>query len=211
MNRIVVGTAPSPNLWNTQSRWEKNGVKKSRWQLMNWFFLPELALLQTLTTGLEGDRSHSIVFVFLMKRIFNTEYSLTSKSRSRYPTKGLIGKWTQLVQGRRRSTRSMFQEEVRRPYYEDQKRRETEEDDNHDFGLEVLWFPQDCEPYGGDIRRRQADREEKAKLDQQVQDWVLGEGQPSTWGWAGAYFFCIYFFQVHIFFIFLQVHVFLQL
>ena len=77
-------------------------------------------------------------------------------------------------------------EEVRRSYYEDQKRRETEEDDNHDFGLDVLWFPQDCEPYGGDIRRRQADREEKAKLDQQVQDWVFGEGQPSAWGWAGA-------------------------
>ena len=67
-----------------------------------------------------------------------------------------------------------------------------------------MWFPQDCEPYGGDIRRRQADREEKAKLDQQVQDWVLGEGQPSAWGWAGAFFLQI-FFQVHMF---LQVHVF---
>ena len=93
-------------------------------------------------------------------------------------------------------------QEVRKSYYEDQKRRETEEDDNHDFGLDVLWFPQDCEPYGGDIRRRQADREEKAKLDQQVQDRVLGEGQPSAWGWAGGCFlhkFLLIFLEVHIF------------
>ena len=148
MNRIVGGTAPSPNLWNTQSRWEtlvlgkKTAGLKIFWsQLLNLSF-PELALLQTPTTGLEGDRSHSILFVFLMQRIFNTEYSLTSKSRSRYPTKGLIGKWTQLLQGQRRSTRSMFQE-VRRSYYEDKKRRETEamrteEDDNHDYSTNTI-------------------------------------------------------------------------
>ena len=32
MNRIVVGTAPSPNLWNTQSRWETLVFgKKNSW------------------------------------------------------------------------------------------------------------------------------------------------------------------------------------
>ena len=36
MNRIVVGTAPSPNLWNTQSRFGKKQTKKntqSRWEM----------------------------------------------------------------------------------------------------------------------------------------------------------------------------------
>ena len=49
------------------------GVKKYHWHFLNWSF-PELAPLQTPTTGLEGDRSYSILFVFLMQRIFNREY-----------------------------------------------------------------------------------------------------------------------------------------
>ena len=36
MNRIVVGTAPSPNLWNTQSRWgqpvNRSSVEVGKWK-----------------------------------------------------------------------------------------------------------------------------------------------------------------------------------
>ena len=184
-------------------------MKKYHWHFFNWSF-PELAPLQTPTTGLEGDRSHSIVFVFLMKRIFNTEYSLTSKSRSRYPTKGLIGKWTQLLHGQRRSTRSMCQE-VRRSYYEDQKNRKLRKMIIMILVLRSCGFLKIVNLMvvisGGDkpIERRKLSWTSKSKIGS------LEKANHRPGGGQVHIFFAYIFFQVHIFFIFLQVHVFLQL